>query len=71
MRVFKKELLSKILTCVLAISIPLLLLVLGIQAKNYADLSKEVADLVIYLSSDQSSYITGTNIDINGGSFFS
>ena len=45
MRVFKKELLSKILTCVLAISIPLLLLVLGIQAKNYAYLSKEVADL--------------------------
>lgn len=33
--------------------------------------AKEVADLVIYLSSDQSSYITGTNIDINGGSFFS
>ena len=29
--------------------------------------AKEVADLVIYLSSDQSSYITGTNIDINGG----
>ena len=33
--------------------------------------AKEVADLVIYLSSDQSSYITGTNIDINGGCFFS
>lgn len=33
--------------------------------------AKEVADLVIYLSSDESSYITGTNIDINGGSFFS
>ena len=45
MRVLKKELLSKILTCVLAILIPLLLLILGIQAKNYADLSKEVADL--------------------------
>ena len=45
MRVFKKELLSKILTCVLAISIPLLLLILGIQAKSYAELSKEVADL--------------------------
>lgn len=45
MRVLKKELLSKILTCVLAISIPLLLLILGIQAKNYADRSKEVADL--------------------------
>lgn len=45
MRVLKKELLSKILTCVLAILIPLLLLILGIQAKNYAELSKEVSDL--------------------------
>ena len=35
------------------------------------EVTDEVADLVIYLSSDQSSYITGTNIDINGGSFFS
>ncbi|WGQ09806.1 SDR family oxidoreductase [Pedobacter gandavensis] len=33
--------------------------------------SKEVADLIIYLASDDSSYITGTNIDINGGLFFS
>ena len=33
--------------------------------------AKEVADVVIYLSSDQSLYITGTNIDINGGCFFS
>ena len=33
--------------------------------------AKEVADLVIYLSSEDSSYITGANIDINGGSFFS
>ncbi|KAI9435221.1 3-oxoacyl-reductase [Russula earlei] len=31
----------------------------------------EVADLVIYLASDQSSFITGTNIDINGGTWFS
>lgn len=45
MRAVKQELLSKILTCVLAISIPLLLLVLGIQAKSYAELSKEVSDL--------------------------
>ena len=31
----------------------------------------EVADLVAYLVSDESSFLTGTNIDINGGLFFS
>ncbi len=31
----------------------------------------EVADLVVYLASDESSFITGTNIDINGGLAFS
>lgn len=31
----------------------------------------EVADLVIYLASDNSSFITGTNFDINGGLAFS
>lgn len=31
----------------------------------------EVADLVVSLASDMSSFITGTNIDINGGLFFS
>ena len=31
----------------------------------------EVADLVVYLASDKSSFITGTNVDINGGLAFS
>jgi 3-oxoacyl-[acyl-carrier protein] reductase len=31
----------------------------------------EVADLVAYLASNESSFITGTNIDINGGTWFS
>lgn len=33
--------------------------------------AEEVADLVCYLASDESSFITGTNIDINGGTYFS
>ena len=31
----------------------------------------EVADLVVYLASEESSFITGANIDINGGTYFS
>mgnify|MGYP002626181233 CR=1 FL=1 len=31
----------------------------------------DVADLVCFLACDESDYLTGTNIDINGGSFFS
>lgn len=31
----------------------------------------EVADLVAYLASEESSFLNGTNIDINGGLFFS
>lgn len=31
----------------------------------------EIADLVAYLASEESSFLTGTNIDINGGLFFS
>lgn len=30
----------------------------------------EVADLVVYLASDEASFITGANIDINGGTYF-
>ena len=33
--------------------------------------AKDIADLVLYLASDESGYLTGTNIDINGGAFFS
>jgi 3-oxoacyl-[acyl-carrier protein] reductase len=33
--------------------------------------AEEVADLVAYLASAESSFITGANIDINGGTFFS
>jgi 3-oxoacyl-[acyl-carrier protein] reductase len=33
--------------------------------------ANEVADLVAYLVSNESSFITGTNIDINGGTYFS
>lgn len=31
----------------------------------------EIADLVTYLASSESSYMSGTNIDINGGGYFS
>lgn len=33
--------------------------------------ASEVADAVAYLASDEASFITGANIDINGGLFFS
>lgn len=33
--------------------------------------AEEVADLVAYLASDDASFITGANIDINGGTYFS
>lgn len=33
--------------------------------------AKDVADLVVYLASDESAFLTGTNIDINGGTYFS
>ena len=33
--------------------------------------SEEVANLAVFLASDEGSFITGTNIDINGGTLFS
>jgi len=33
--------------------------------------AEEVADLVLYLASDKSSFVTGANFDINGGLAFS
>jgi 3-oxoacyl-[acyl-carrier protein] reductase len=33
--------------------------------------AQEVADLVVYLASDESSFLTGTSVDINGGLGFS
>ena len=33
--------------------------------------AKDVADLVVYLASDESAFLTGTNVDINGGTYFS
>ena len=33
--------------------------------------AEEVADLVSYLLSDEASFVTGTNVDINGGLYFS
>lgn len=33
--------------------------------------AKEIADAVVYLSSDDASFITGVNLDINGGIIFS
>lgn len=32
--------------------------------------ANEVADLVVYLASDNSSFITGESIEINGGKYF-
>lgn len=33
--------------------------------------ANEVADLIAYLASDESSFLTGLNVDINGGLYFS
>lgn len=39
-----------------------------LRRQGYAS---DIADLVNYLAGDESAYITGTNIDINGGAWFS
>jgi len=39
-----------------------------LRRQGHAD---ETADATVYLASDEASFITGTNIDINGGLFFS
>lgn len=39
-----------------------------LRRQGYA---KDVADLVVYLASDDAAFLTGTNIDINGGTYFS
>ncbi len=44
---------------------------LGSYALRREGTAEDVANLVVYLASDDSAYITGANIDINGGSFFS
>ena len=33
--------------------------------------AEEVADLVAYLASDEASFLTGNNVDVNGGLAFS
>lgn len=33
--------------------------------------AKDIADLVVYLASDESAYLTGVSVDINGGALFS
>jgi 3-oxoacyl-[acyl-carrier protein] reductase len=33
--------------------------------------SEDVANLVTYLASDQAAFLTGANVDINGGLLFS
>ena len=43
----------------------------GSYALRREGTAEEVADLVCFLACSESSYLTGTNIDINGGCFFS
>ena len=43
----------------------------GSYALRREGTADEVAELVCFLACSESSYLTGTNIDINGGCFFS
>jgi len=45
--------------------------VAGMTCAKREGSSEEVAKLVAFLASDESSYMTGNNIDINGGMLFS
>jgi 3-oxoacyl-[acyl-carrier protein] reductase len=33
--------------------------------------AEEIANVIVFLASDESGYITGTTIDVNGGRFMS
>ncbi len=45
--------------------------VAGITPLKREGAPEDVANLVAYLASDQAAFITGTNVDINGGTLFS
>ena len=45
--------------------------VAGITPLKREGTSEEVANLAVFLASDEASFITGANVDINGGLLFS
>ncbi len=44
--------------------------VAGMTPLRREGLAGEVADLVVYLASDSASFITGSSMEINGGTYF-
>jgi len=42
-----------------------------IDKKSDKEVLTDVADLISYLASDESSFLAGLNVDINGGLYFS